>query len=32
MGVDYSIVWDVIKNFIPILKTQIEDIIKRENN
>jgi len=27
MGVNYSIVWDVVKNKIPILKSQIESII-----
>jgi len=27
-GVDYEIVWDVVKNEIPALKTQIEDVIK----
>ena len=31
MGVNYSIVWDVVKNIIPILKEQIEEIIKEEN-
>jgi uncharacterized protein with HEPN domain len=30
MGVDYAIVWDVVKNIIPILKTQIEMIIENE--
>ncbi len=28
VGVDYSIVWDVIKNRIPMLKTQIESILE----
>jgi uncharacterized protein with HEPN domain len=32
MGVNYSIVWDVVKNFIPVLKQQIEDIIEKEKN
>ncbi|MCE7065843.1 DUF86 domain-containing protein [Dyadobacter sp. CY326] len=27
MGVNYSIVWDVAKNFIPSIKIQIEEII-----
>ena len=31
MGVNYSIVWDVVKNIIPVLKEQIEEIIKAEN-
>ena len=26
MGVNYSIVWDVVKNIIPVLKEQIEEI------
>jgi len=30
MGVDYAIIWDVVKNIIPILKTQIEMIIENE--
>ncbi len=30
MGVDYSIVWDVVKNIIPVLKNQIEIIIEKE--
>ena len=30
MGVNYSIVWDVVKNIIPVLKKQIEEIIKKE--
>lgn len=30
MGVNYSIVWDVVRNIIPVLKEQIETIIKRE--
>ncbi len=31
MGVNYSIVWDVVKNIIPTLKQQIERIIEKEN-
>jgi len=27
-GVDYQIVWDVVKNEIPKLNQQIEDILK----
>ncbi|MDX1939458.1 MAG: DUF86 domain-containing protein [Saprospiraceae bacterium] len=30
MGVNYSIVWDVVRNIIPVLKEQIETVIKRE--
>jgi len=29
-GVDYSIVWDVVRNIIPSLKNQIEEIIEKE--
>ncbi len=32
MGVNYSIVWDVVKNIIPVLKEQIEVIIEKEND
>ena len=28
--VDYDIVWDLVKNKIPILETQIKDILERE--
>ena len=31
MGVNYLIVWDVAKNIIPELATQIEDVISKEN-
>ena len=31
MGVDYSIVWDVVKNKIPELYEQIEDVIEGES-
>lgn len=31
MGVDYSIVWDVVKNVIPGLKLQIEKILNKAN-
>lgn len=31
MGVNYSIVWDVVKNIVPVLKKQIEAIIENEN-
>lgn len=27
-GVNYSIVWDVVKNKIPLLKIQIEEVLK----
>jgi len=27
-GVDYAIVWDVVKNELPKLKTQIQELIK----
>src|SRR5581483_1132814 len=30
-GVDYDIVWDIVTNKIPTLKTQIENIMKNEN-
>lgn len=30
MGVDYSIVWDVVKNKIPILSEQISEVIQKE--
>jgi len=30
-GVDYEIVWDAVTNKIPVLRKQIEDILKREN-
>ena len=30
MGVDYSIVWDVVKNKIPELYDQIESVIEKE--
>ena len=30
MGVNYYIVWDVAKNIIPELMTQIEEVIKNE--
>lgn len=32
MGVNYSIVWDVVRNKIPELHDQIEDIINDEAN
>ncbi len=32
MGVNYAIVWDVVKNIIPTLKQQIEKIIEQETN
>lgn len=28
-GIDYKIVWDVVKNELPILKSQIVDILKK---
>ena len=31
LGVNYSIVWDVVKNIIPVLREQIEQIIEEEN-
>ena len=31
-GVDYDIVWDVAKNKAPVLKSQIENILKLESN
>jgi uncharacterized protein with HEPN domain len=32
MGINYSIVWDVVKNKIPELFEQIERVIENENN
>lgn len=32
MGVNYSIVWDVIKNKIPELTEQIKDVLEGESN
>ncbi len=32
MGINYAIVWDVVKNIIPVLKQQIETIIENEQN
>ena len=32
MGVNYSIVWDVVKNKIPELFDQIESVIEKESN
>jgi uncharacterized protein with HEPN domain len=32
MGVNYSIVWDVIKNKIPELENQISEVLIKENN
>lgn len=32
MGINYSIVWDVVKNKIPEVKVQIEGVIKKEEN
>ena len=29
MGINYNIVWDVVKNKIPELKEQIDDVIKK---
>ena len=31
MGVNYSIVWDVVKNKIPELHNQIENVIEKES-
>jgi len=31
MGVDYEIVWDIVKNEIPVLAHQIEAILKKES-
>ena len=31
MGVNYSIVWDVVRNKIPELHDQIENVIKKES-
>ena len=32
MGINYAIVWDVVKNKIPEVKLQIEEVIKKEKN
>jgi uncharacterized protein with HEPN domain len=32
MGINYSIVWDVIKNKIPGLTIQIQEVIANETN
>ena len=32
IGINYFIVWDVAKNIIPVIKPQIEEIIKQENH
>lgn len=32
MGVDYTLVWDVVKNHLPMLKGQIEKIIEKEES
>lgn len=29
-GIDYDIVWDTIKTNIPVLKEEVEDILKSE--
>lgn len=31
-GVDLEVVWDIVKNKLPILKTQVNHILKRKNN
>ena len=31
-GIDYDIVWDVVTNKIPGLKTEIEEILRNEGN
>jgi len=28
MGINYNIVWDVAKNIIPVIKEQIEAVVK----
>jgi uncharacterized protein with HEPN domain len=32
MGVDYTLVWDVVKNHLPMLKGQIKMIIEKEES
>jgi len=32
MGINYSIVWDVVKNKIPELSKQISEVIDKEPN
>ena len=32
MGINYKIVWDVAKNIIPELTTQVNEIIEKEKN
>jgi uncharacterized protein with HEPN domain len=29
-GVDYDIVWDVVTNKVPVLRGQIEEILRKE--
>ena len=31
MGINYHIVWDVVRNIIPIIKEQIKSVIIEEN-
>jgi len=31
MGINYNIVWDVVKNIIPVIREQIEKVIIAEN-
>lgn len=30
-GVDYDIVWDVVRNKVPVLRAQLADMLNREN-
>lgn len=32
MGVNYSIVWDVVKNKIPLLNNQIQEVLNDAKN
>ena len=31
MGVDYEIVWDIVKNEVPVLDQQIKEILQKES-
>ena len=31
-GIDLEVVWDIVKNKLPILRTQVGRILKRKNN
>ena len=31
-GIDYEIIWDIITNYLPQNRTEIEEIIKKEKH